>query len=128
VLRLLAFGLVLFAAACASDATAPRQNALVGEWGGTGLRLTTDGSSVHAELQCDAADFRAPLVPNESGEFVLPGTVSRAKADVQIGARGVLSGAVITVEVIRWFPGGSNVQQFTVVRDKPADLSGVCAL
>jgi hypothetical protein len=81
---------------------------------------------VHAQFQCDAADFYAPLVPGQSGEFVLPGTVSMRNAQVQLGARGVSSGATITLEVIRWFPGGSNVQQFVVTRDRPADLSGAC--
>jgi hypothetical protein len=81
---------------------------------------------VHAQFQCYAADFHAPLIPGQNGEFVLPGTVSSGSAQVQLGARGVSSGATITLEVIRWFPSGSNVQQFVVTRDRPADLSGAC--
>jgi hypothetical protein len=124
--RLRLFLLLSLASACGSSGTAPPENLVIGQWGGPGLGLTADRNSVHAQFQCDAADFHAPLVPGQNGEFVLPGTVSMRSAQVQLGARGVSSGATITLEVIRWFPGGSNVQQFVVTRDRPADLSGAC--
>ena len=125
--RVLPVLLVLCISACSSDSTAPA-NTLVGRWGGSGLELTADHNVVRAQFQCDAAVFSAPLTPSGTGEFVLPGTVSVANSSVQLGARGVVSGATITLEVIRWFPTGKNVQQFVVMRDKPADLSGFCAL
>lgn len=119
--------LAFFAIACGSDATAPRGNVLVGSWGGPGLALTADRTSVHATFECDAAVFHGPLLPNQNGEFVLPGTVSTIGPQFQLGAHGVVSGVTLTIEVIRWYAGGSNVQQFTLTRDKPADLSKLCA-
>ena len=120
--------LVFFAAGCSSDTTAPAGNVLVGTWGGAGLLLAAGRSSVHATFECDQADFPAPLSLNSSGEFVLPGTTSRVSASVQIGAHGAASGDTITIEVIRWYPGGKSVQQFTVIRDKPALLTTLCAV
>ena len=117
----------LFGAACRSETTAPPANVLIGTWGGAGLLLTTDRSSVHAVFDCDAADFPGPLSLNSTGEFVLPGTASHISPSVQIGARGVASGDTVTIEVIRWYPGGSTSQQFTVVRGKPAILTALCA-
>ena len=43
--------------ACTSDATAPRANALVGTWGGAGLLLSSNHSIVHAQFDCDDAEF-----------------------------------------------------------------------
>ena len=120
--------LAILAAACGSDSTAPSANALIGTWGGAGLGLTADRSSVHATFDCDAADFPAPLRLNSLREFVLPGTVSHIAASVQIGAHGVVSGDTITIEVLRWYPGGSTSQEFTVVRDRPAVETAFCAL
>ena len=125
--RVLPVLLVLCMSACSLDSTAP-VNTLIGRWGGPGLELTADHNLVRAQFQCDAAVFHAPLNPSGTGEFALPGTVSTTNGSVQVGARGLVSGATITLEVIRWFPGGKNVQQFVVMRDKPADLSGICAL
>jgi len=120
--------LMFFGVACSSDTTAPPANVLVGTWGGAGLLLTTNRSSVHAQFDCDAAEFPGPLSPNLNGEFVLPGTRSRINASVQIGAQGATSNDTITIEVIRWYPGGNNSQQFTVVRDEPALFTALCAL
>jgi hypothetical protein len=119
--------LAFCAAACASDTTAPPANVLTGTWGGAGILLTADRSSVHATFDCDAADFPAPLRLDANGEFVLPGTSSHIGASVQIGARGVASGDTITVEVIRWYAGGSGSQQFTAVRGKPGIFTALCA-
>jgi hypothetical protein len=116
------------AAACGSDTTAPSVNVLTGTWGGAGVSLTADRSTVHAVFECDAADFSAPLRLNQSGEFVLPGTASRVSGSVQIGARGVVSGDTVTIEVIRWYPGGSSSREFTAVRDQPAILTALCAV
>ena len=126
-MRCLTMLFVALAVGCTSDTTAPPANLLIGTWGGPGLQLTADRTSVHASFQCGGADFRAPLAPNSNGAFALPGTVSRNSPSVQIGAHGVVSGTSITIEVIRWYPGGSNSQQFTVTRDTPADLTGLCA-
>ena len=120
--------LLALLAACSSDATAPSANVLTGTWGGPGLQLTGDRSSVHATFECDAADFPAPLRLDSNGEFVLPGTTSKVSASVHIGARGVASGDTIRIEVIRWYPGGSWSQQLTAVRNKPAILTALCAL
>lgn len=119
--------LVFFAVACTSD-TAPQANVLIGTWGGAGLSLTANRSSVQAEFDCDDAEFPGPLIPNLDGEFVLPGTRSRANAAVQISAQGVASSDTIRINVIRWYPSGNNSQQFTLVRDKPALLTALCAL
>src|SRR5437868_1877963 len=89
---------LLLALGCGSDTAAPK-NILVGQWGGRGLLLTADHNVVRAQFQCDAAVFHAPLAPDRAGEFVLPGTVSAANSSVQLGARGVMSGAAITLEV-----------------------------
>lgn len=113
--------------ACTSDTTAPAK-VLVGSWGGAGLLLVANRSSVHAAFDCDAAEFPGALSPNADGEFVLPGTKSRISAAVQIGAQGVASKDTIRIDVIRWYPGGNNSQQFTVVRDKPAIMTALCAL
>ena len=118
--------LVFLAAAC-SETTAAPANVLVGRWGGAGILLTADRSTVHAVFDCDAADFSAPLRLSPSGEFVLPGTASRGRASVQIGAHGDVSGDTITIEVIRWYPGGSSSQEYTAVRDKPGILTALCA-
>lgn len=126
-MRRVALLTLLFAAGCTSNTTAPAANVLVGTWGGAGLLLTADRSSVHADFDCDAADFHAPLSLNSRGEFVLPGTASRVSASVQMGAHGAASGDTITIEVIRWYSGGSTSQQFTVVRDRPAVLTALCA-
>jgi hypothetical protein len=83
---------------------------------------------VHAAFDCDDAEFPGALSPNADGEFVLPGTRSRISASVQIGAQGVASNDTIRIEVIRWYPGGSNSQQFTVVRNKPAIMTALCAV
>lgn len=120
--------LMLFGAACASDTTAPAADVLVGKWGGAGLLLTADRSRVQAAFNCDAAEFQAPLRPNSNGEFVLPGTTILSNTSVQIGAQGVASGDTITIEVIRWYPGGNTSQEFTVVRDRPAVHTAFCAL
>jgi hypothetical protein len=120
--------LAFFGVACTSDTTAPPANALVGTWGGPGLLLTANHSSVHAQFDCDDAEFPGPLSPNLDREFVLPGTRSRINASVQIGAQGATSNDTITIEVIRWYPGGNNSQQFTVVRDKPAIMTALCAV
>ena len=125
--RAVLLSLALFGVACTPDSTAP-SNVLVGTWGGAGLQLIASRSSVQAKFDCDAAEFPGPLSPNPDGEFVLPGTRSRVSASVQIGAQGVTSNDTITIEVIRWYPGGNNSQQFTVVRDKPALLTALCAL
>ena len=119
--------LALSAAACTSDTTAPVSNVLVGTWGGAGLLLSAQRSSVRAEFGCDEAEFPAPIRLNTNGEFVLPGTVSHVSASVQIGAQGAASGDTITIEVIRWYPGGTASEQFTVIRDKPAVMP-LCAL
>jgi hypothetical protein len=119
---------VFFGAACTSDTTAPRANVLVGTWGGAGLLLTAQRSTVHAVFDCDDAEFPAPLSLNSNGEFVLPGTTSRSSASVKIGAHGVASGDTITIEVIRWYAAGSGSQQFTVVRNEPALLTALCAI
>jgi len=120
--------LVAFGAGCGSDTTAPPANILFGTWGGAGLQLTAGRSSVRATFECDEAEFPAPLSLNSSGEFVLPGTTSHISASVQIGAHGTASGDTITIEVIRWYPGGQSAQQFTVIRDKPAVLTTLCAV
>ena len=120
--------LTLFAAACTSDTTAPPANELIGTWGGAGLLLIAERSSVHAVFDCDDAEFPAPLTLNSNGEFVLPGTASRSRASVQIGAHGVASGDTISIEVIRWYPGGKTSQQFTVLRDAPALRTAFCAV
>jgi len=120
--------LAFFGVACTSDTTAPAANALVGTWGGAGLLLTANRSSVRAQFDGDAAEFPGPLSPNLDGEFVLPGTRSRINASVQIGAQGATSNDTITIDVFRWYPGGNNSQQFTVVRDKPALFTALCAL
>jgi len=117
--------LAFLGAACSSDSTAPA-NVLVGTWGGTGLLLTANRSSVRAQFDCDVAEFPGPLSPNSSGQFVLPGTRSPLNASVQIGAQGIASSDTITIEVIRWYPGGNNSQQFTVVRGKPAIMTAFC--
>ena len=83
---------------------------------------------MHAQFDCDDAEFPGPLSPNLNREFVLPGTRSRINASVQIGAQGTTSNDTITIEVIRWYPGGNNSQQFTVVRDKPAIRTALCAV
>ena len=120
--------LIFSGVACTSDTTAPPANVLVGTWGGAGLLLTGNRSSVHAEFDCDNAEFPGPLSPNADGEFVLPGTTSHINASVHIGAQGVTSSDTITIEVIRWYPGGNNSQQFTVIRDKPAIMTAFCAV
>jgi hypothetical protein len=97
-------------------------------WGGAGLLLGANRSSVHAAFDCDAAEFPGALSANADGEFVLPGTRSRISASVQIGAQGMASKDTIRIDVIRWYPGGNNSQQFTVVRDKPAIMTALCAL
>lgn len=119
--------LAFFGVGCASDTTAPA-DVLVGTWGGPGLLLTANRSSVHAEFDCDEVDFPAPLTPNSDGEFVLPGTTSHVIASVHFGAQGVASSDTITLDVIRWYPGGNNSQQFTVIRDKPALFTLLCAV
>ena len=120
--------LACLAAGCASDTTAPPANVLTGTWGGAGIQLTADRASVHATFDCDAADFPAPLALSSNGEFVLPGTASHISASVKIGARGVVSGDTVTVQVIRWYPGGSLSQEFTAVRGKPGIFVALCAL
>lgn len=120
--------LVFFGAACKSDTTAAPANELIGTWGGPGLLLTAERSSVHAIFDCDEAQFPAPLRVNSNGEFVLPGTVSRISASVQIGAQGVASGDTISIEMIRWYPGGKTSGQFIVVRDRPALRTALCAV
>ncbi|HEY2851223.1 MAG TPA: hypothetical protein VGJ18_00155 [Gemmatimonadaceae bacterium] len=120
--------LAFFGVACTSDTTGPSANVLIGTWGGAGLQLTANRSSVKAEFDCDAAEFLGPLSPNLDGEFVLPATRSHINASVQIGAQGATSNDTIAIEVIRWYPGGNNSQQFTVVRDKPAIMTALCAL
>jgi hypothetical protein len=120
--------LAFFGVACTSNTTGPSPNVLIGTWGGAGLQLTASRSSVKAEFDCDAAEFPGPLSPNSDGEFVLPGTRSRIISSVQIGAQGVSTNDTITIEVIRWYPGGNNSQQFTVVRDKPALFTSLCSL
>jgi hypothetical protein len=120
--------LVFCGAACTADTTAPPASVLVGTWGGAGLLITAQRLSVHAVFNCDDAEFPAPLTLNSNGEFVLPGTASRSSASVQIGAHGAASGDTITIEVIRWYPGGKTAQQFTVVRDRPALLTALCAI
>src|SRR6476660_1051790 len=99
---------VFLAAACTSDTTAPSANVLIGTWGGAGLLVTAQRSTVHAAFDCDDAEFPAPLRLDSSGEFVLPGTARRHSASVQIGAYGTASGDTITIEVIRWYPGGNT--------------------
>jgi hypothetical protein len=120
--------LVFLGAACTSDTTAPPANELIGTWGGAGLLLTAERSSVHAVFDCDDAEFPAPLSLNSNGEFVLPGTVSRISASVQIGAHGVASGDAISIDVIRRYPGGTTSRQFTVVRDRHALRTAFCAV
>jgi hypothetical protein len=120
--------LVFFGAACTSDTTAPPANVLVGTWGGAGLLLTAQRSTVRAVFDCDDAEFAAPLSLNPNGEFVLPGTASRSSVSLKIGAHGVVYGDTITIDVIRWYPSGSGSQQFTVVRNKPALLTALCAI
>ena len=120
--------MMFFGAACTSDTTAPPANELIGTWGGAGLLLTAERLSVHAVFDCDDAEFPAPLSLNSNGEFVLPGTARRISASVHIGAHGVASGDTISIEVIRWYPGGKTSRQFTVVRDRPALRTAFCAV
>ena len=126
--RAILMWLAFLGVACTSDTTAPPTNALVGTWGGAGLLLTANHSSVHAQFDCDDAEFPGPLSLNAAREFVLPGTTSRVNSSVQIGAQGTSANDTITIDVIRWYPGGNNSQQFTVVRDKPAIMTAFCAV
>ena len=126
--RAILMSLACLGVACTSDATAPRADVLVGTWGGAGLLLTANHSSVHAQFDCDDAEFPGPLSLNVDGKFALPGTRSRTNSSVQIGAQGAVANETIRIEVIRWYPGGNNSQQFTVVRDKPAIRTAFCAV
>jgi hypothetical protein len=121
--------IILIAAGCGSDTVGPAApNAEIGNWGGRGLALSATKDAVHAQFICDAVDFPGPIAPTSRGQFALPATASRSHPSVHMGASGTVADGVITLEVVNWYPGGSSVQKFTVVRGQAADLSGFCAL
>ena len=92
-LRILLLPALLIAAGC-SDGLAP--GALSGRWGGVGAQVDTDARRVNLLLDCSAARFDRPIVPDAAGDFTLgQGAMTPTRAAVV--ATGHIAGDQMTL-------------------------------
>ena len=114
--------------ACA-EPFSPPAGTLTGSFGGPQFELSFAARIVQASQLCSGAYFKGPIVPDASGDFVLPPTPILGVASFQLEVRGRVVGDQIVATVITTTAGVSSTEQKTLTRGSKGDFSGfACAV